>query len=64
MLQSSIALVGTTIVFPGCENSETADVAKLAAAVRTDFTRGDVILCNGFIVSRTEAELYKNQGQC
>ena len=64
MLKISAALIGVSTHLQACKGGKEPDIVDIATAVRADYVRGDIVLCNGFVVSRTEADYYKNQGLC
>lgn len=66
MLSQSVSLLAGTMLLGGCGNGDKAAPvnAQLEADVRADFARGDVVMCNGFVLSRTEYRLCQKHNLC
>ena len=66
MLGHSVSLLAGTLMLGGCGDDVIAAPfnTQLEADVRADFARRDVVMCNGFILSKTEYRLCKKYNLC
>ena len=66
ILSQSASLVAGTILLGGCSDDDKAALvnAQLEADVRADYSRGDVVICNGYVLSNTKSRIRQNHDLC
>lgn len=67
--QAVIALAGCSagsVAISACSNKteEKPLTMELARAIRYEYANNDVVLCNGYVLSKSEASLWRERGLC
>lgn len=65
ILRRAVWLSAGLIAGVGCGDSPRKTVdSNLDNAMRDEFARGEVVICNGYVLARSEYQHYKNLDWC